>query len=427
MKIPNKPTHNMQRRSPGNNYYKPGIYHITMTVYDRSHQSLGVVMGNIDCPDGHADAPRVELSEIGRMVEYELTHSITAHYPVIEIQDFVIMPEHIHFLAVVKNSIISRNGRETHLGQVLAGFKKGCDRRYWEIIGSPAMPPSPAPRVSASSPAPRVSASSPAPRVSLFPAVSPQGYKVPSSASTGRPPLFSRGYVDVIPLRDGQLETQRAYIRANPRNRLLRMTHATTLKPQRLVTDTLVTPAALRGYLVRERALRYEDQPSWEALLTKLLITDNHVFCDGYGNRQLLDRPLLPVVCHRKDANALPRQKQRCLDEALRGVVLVSARISKGEQEIIDEAIHRGYPVILIADNGFPEIYHPSEQRLTLCATNRLLLLSPWKYQYRHNDEDISVAQCKTMNCFAQALCRQRDDWWKKNSLALTRTLKKRG
>ncbi|MBQ9650679.1 MAG: hypothetical protein IJV13_00470, partial [Prevotella sp.] len=216
MKIPNKPTHNMQRRSPGNNYYKPGIYHITMTVYDRSHQSLGVVMGNIDCPDGHADAPRVELSEIGRMVEYELTHSITAHYPVIEIQDFVIMPEHIHFLAVVKNSIISRNGRETHLGQVLAGFKKGCDRRYWEIIGNT--------------------------RVSLFPAVSPQGYKVPSSASTGRPPLFSRGYVDVIPLRDGQLETQRAYIRANPRNRLLRMTHATTLKPQRLITDTLVTP-----------------------------------------------------------------------------------------------------------------------------------------------------------------------------------------
>ena len=23
----------------------------------------------------------------------------------------------------------------THLGQIIAGFKKGCNHRYWEIIG----------------------------------------------------------------------------------------------------------------------------------------------------------------------------------------------------------------------------------------------------------------------------------------------------
>ena len=30
----------------------------------------------------------------------------------------------------------------------------------------------------------------------------------------------------------------------------------------------------------------------------------------------------------------------------------------------------------------------------------------------------ISVAECKTMNCIAQALCRKRDDWWKEENAA---------
>lgn len=369
MIIRKKPIHTMQRRSPGNDYNMPGIYHITITVFDRKRQSLGSIKGSLDHPDGHPDAPRVELSAIGKMVEHELLHSITEHYPVIEIQDYVIMPEHLHFLAVVKNSLISKNGRMTHLGQVIAGFKKGCNRRYWEMTGL--------------------------------------------AAASDRPPLFSYGYVDVIPLEEGQLETQRAYIRANPRNRLLRMSQADQLKPQRAMVDTLVTPSALRGYLIKERALTPEDQQTWDALQARLLIANNHVMCDGYGNRQMLEQPLRPVVCHRADIRDFTLQKQRSLDAAAQGCVLVSARISKSEQEIMDEAIRRGHPVVLVVDNGFPVIYHPSEQRLSLCSSNRLLLLSPWKYLYRPHGEEITVAQCKAMNCIVQAVCRQRDDWWK--------------
>ena len=70
-------------------------------------------------------------------------------------------------------------------------------------------------------------------------------------------------------------------------------------------------------------------------------------------------------------------------------------------------------PIIIIVDNGFPEIYHPSKEKINLCMENRLLLLSPWKYRYRLAEVGISVAECKTMNCVAQALCRKKDDWWK--------------
>ena len=114
--------HSMKRRSPGNNYKDPGFYHITINVYDRKKLSLGRIIGELQCPDGHPNAPRVELTAIGKMAEYELLHSITRHYPVIEIQDYVVMPEHMHFIVNVKNSLISKNGRQTHLGQAMAIF-----------------------------------------------------------------------------------------------------------------------------------------------------------------------------------------------------------------------------------------------------------------------------------------------------------------
>lgn len=414
------PTHSMKRRSPGNNYNSPGIYHITLTLHNRKLQSLGTVTGDLQYPDGHPAAPKTELSAVGRMVEHELLHSITSHYPAIEIRDYVIMPEHIHFIAVVKYSLVSKSGRMVHLGQVLAGFKSGCNRRYWSITGQATT------AAPSASPASSLSGSEVAAKPLLTPAPHPAqsvagGFAasapVPGAKklrfSSGRQPLFSDGYTDVIPLKEGQLETQRAYIRANPRNRLLRMNNPTNLRPQRNVVNTLVTPSALRGYLLRERAIQDTDQQTWATLTSRLHFDNNYIICDGYGDSQLLHRPLLPVVCHRKDLRHFSLQKQRCLDAAAKGSILVSARIARGEQDIMDEAIQRGFPVILVSDNGFPEIYHPSESRLNLCASSHLLLLTPWKYHYRRSDEEITVAECKTMNCIVQALCRTKDDWWK--------------
>ncbi len=397
-------THSMKRRSPGNNYKDPGFYHITINVYDRKKQSLGRIIGDLQCPDGHPNAPRMELTAIGEMVEYELLHSITSHYPVIEIQDYVVMPEHMHFMVNVKNSLISKNGRQTHLGQVIAGFKEGCNRRYWEITGQGEVAAKPQPTTNAPIPPVAGGFATSAP---LLDAKKPR-------YSTGRQPLFAPGYVDVIPLKPGQLEAQRAYIRANPRNRLLRTNNPKALRPQRKTIDTLVTPNALRGYLIRENALPIDNALMWKALTTRLLIVNNHIVCDSYGYLQLLEHQLLPVVCHRKDKPSFAQHKQTCLNAAANGAIQVSARIAKGEQEIIDEAIAQGHPIILITDNGFPEIYHPSEARLQQCTKNRLLLVTPWAYQYRPANEEITVAQCKAMNCIAQAICQTNDNWWKK-------------
>ena len=409
MSEPNE-THRMGRRCQKKDYRLPGAYHITINVAERQWHPLGRVAGNLDKPDDDANAPRVELTAIGKMVEEELTKSITTHYPMIEVQDYVVMPEHLHFILVVHNSIISRNGRETHLGQVIAGFKKGCNRRYWEMTGMTANGQQgvTANKQQGKSADARAESTSP-----LRHAVHPHGFKVPSSGTTNRPPLFAYGYVDVMPLQPGQLETQRHYIHNNPRSRLMRTSNRNLQSPQRGGIGTALKLPALKGYLQRECGTPLFDEDKWENIQNRLLINDGMVTCDSYGNRQLLQCRMLPVVCHRKDKHLFTQQKQRCLTAASEGAILVSARIAKGEQEIIDTAIQQGFPVINIEDNGLPERYHPSERRIDLCATNKLLIVTPWRYIYRHTHEPISVAECKTMNCIVQALCRTKDSWWK--------------
>ena len=403
----------MQRRMATHNYALPGTYHITIHVAEGMGQPLGHVSGSLQQPDGTPDGPHVTLTQTGEMVREELLTSISKHYPMINIDTFVIMPEHLHALLQVTAPIVSSTGRPTHLGQVIAGFKKGCNRRYWAMTGqdTPMGKPSgtiPASMAPSGSPAHRVPSGSPA-------GIAPAGKErhVPSNGTTGRRPLFAYGYCDVQPITPEQLATQRAYISANPRSRLLRTSQRDTLMPCRNGFTTALTPSALRGFLRRECLAKHATPDALSAIEDRLLLAEGKISLDTYGNRELLTRHMLPVVCHRKDQDHLKEQMARCLEEAARGAVLVSPRIAPGEQEIINEAVNHGFPVITIADNGFPDRYHPSAARIDLCATGRLLLVTPWQYQYRGKNEQVTIPFCKAMNCVAQALCRQKDDWWK--------------
>ena len=416
--------HNMQRRMATHNYALPGTYHITLHVADGMGLPLGQIQGSLEQPDESPNAPHVAMTPVGNMVREELLTSITMHYAMIRVDTFVIMPEHLHVLLQVTAPIVSSTGRPTHLGQVIAGFKKGCNRRYWAmtgqdaaagaaqavnslgeplntVSGSTSQVSGGASRVSGS--ASRVSGGSPA----------REDKRTPSSGTTGRRPLFAYGYCDVQPITPEQLDTQRAYIKANPRSRLLRSRQRATLTACRNGFTTALTPSALRGFLLRECLQKHATAEALDAIKCRLLLADGKIALDTYGNRQLLNSKLLPVVCHRKDKSLFAQQKARCMEEAGNGAIMVSARISAGEQEIMNEMVNHGFPVIIIADNGFPERYHPSAVRLDLCATDRLLLVTPWQYQYRGKNEQVTIPFCKAMNCVAQALCRQKDDWWK--------------
>jgi hypothetical protein len=397
----------MTRRMATHNYSRPGIYHITIHVAEGMGQPLGQIEDSPTYPDGSQNSPQMVLTPIGNMVREELLSSITDHYRMITVDTFVIMPEHLHALLIVKEPIVSRNGRPTQLGQVIAGFKKGCNRRYWAMTGQTAPTGEPLDTKPAAIPA----GGSPA----MVPGGSPARKRTSSNATTGRPPLFAYGYCDVQPITEEQLATQRAYIQNNPRSRWLRSHNRACLQPQRFAVNTALTPSALRGFLQRECHPKQATPDALAAIECRLLLADGKIVCDTYGNRTLLSRTLLPVVCHHKDKGRFHDQKARCLEEATYGAVLVSPRIASGEQEIMNEAVSNGFPVIIVTDNGFPERYHPSTERIDQCAKGQLLLVTPWQYQYRGKNEQVTIPFCKAMNCVAQALCLTKDDWWKKS------------
>ena len=421
--------HSMTRRSAVHDYSRPGIYHITIHVAEGLRQPLCTVVGT------DAASAAVALTPVGKAVERELLTAIATRYPMITVDTYVIMPDHLHFILIVRDPIISENGRSTHLGQAVAGFKTGCDRAYWAITGqqAPAAPqgtpaakppgtvgtvgtvegtPAAPQGTPAAKPPGTVGSTTPTPATAGAPSVGGGFAAAKPRYSTGRQPLFAPGYCDVQPIEPGQLELQRAYIRNNPRSRWLRTHDRARLQTQRGGIDTALAPAALRGYLQRECPPSLIGPDALDAIERRLLQADGHIACDSYGDRTLLQRPLLPVVCHRKDAARLSEQKARCLTAAAQGAVLVSPRIAKGEQAIIDEAMRHGFPVALIHDNGFPERFHPSAERIALCSDSRLLMVTPWQYEYRGKDDQVTVPFCKTMNCVAQALCRKKDSWW---------------
>ena len=412
-----KPTvHSMKRRSVAHDYSRCGYYHITISVAPTLQQPFGRMAGRLDSPDGTGDAPHVELSAIGRMVEEELRESIKRYYPMLEVQDYVIMPEHLHFLLVAHRDVVSQNGKSTHLGHVIAGFKLGCNKRYWSMTGRINLDAkglaTKGGNLATESPGTVKGTAGTVKGTAGTVKGTPGSVLGDSVAKSQLPPLFDAGYCDVMPIDEAQLATQRAYIRSNPRSRLLRMTYRSMLHPQRHTVDTAVTIHALRGYLERECPMQLTAE-GFASLEKRLKQVNGRITCDSYGSTELLKHRLLPVVCHRKDGAWFAKQKARCLKEAASGAVLVSARIAKGEQEIMDSTLRSGYPVVRVVDNGFPEIYHPSADLMDDCAASLLLLLTPWNYQFRAHDENVNVPFCKAMNCVVQAVCRMKDDWWK--------------
>ena len=271
----------MTWRASAHDYTRAGVYHITIRVAEELGQALGKVVGSLAVADGLPDAPHTALTPIGQMVEHELLHAIHAYYPMIVVDTYIIMPEHLHFILVVQDRIVSQHGKVQSLGQVISGFKLGCNRCYWKLLKRAKPAPTltshastltkPAPTLTdtehtLAKPAPTLTdtehtLAKPAPTLtshaSTLTSPTSAGNSLSVSVDTASggdnplPSLFDPGYCDVIPVDERQLATQRAYISGNPRSRLLRTGNRSRLMTRRGGIDTAVTLPALRGYLQR--------------------------------------------------------------------------------------------------------------------------------------------------------------------------------
>lgn len=174
----------MKRRRVGHDYQSRCIYMITLVVKER-RPLLGSLTGN-----GETTPAIVEPSPLGQAVIQSLIN-LPKFYPQIAIWTFQLMPDHLHFIAFVKERI------PVHLGKVINGFKVGCNRAYKELV------------------------------------------------KDDMPGLWEDGYNDLILDRDGQLQRMKAYIHDNPRRLAIKRNHADLFQVQRNIKVGEYTFAAL--------------------------------------------------------------------------------------------------------------------------------------------------------------------------------------
>ena len=118
MELPKrKPT-----RLKGYDYSTPGMYFITVCVKDRK-QLLGKIVG---C--GNFDAPKMLLSEYGQILE-KYINLMNEKYPHINIDKYVIMPNHIHIIVVITER---HAGRSLH--DVMRWFETMATNEYIRYV-----------------------------------------------------------------------------------------------------------------------------------------------------------------------------------------------------------------------------------------------------------------------------------------------------
>ncbi len=115
------PTHHTKkRRARFHNYHEPGTYMITLVIRER-RPLLGHLV--------HEPYPMVIYSELAQRIRHGEIHQISYHYPQVEVWALCIMPDHIHMIIHINNTL----PEECNLGTIISGFKVGCNHAYWQL------------------------------------------------------------------------------------------------------------------------------------------------------------------------------------------------------------------------------------------------------------------------------------------------------
>lgn len=368
----------MHRRSDSHDYRSRRFYLITMAVSPR-WPLLGTLASSEDtCTADDTVEAHIELSPLGEAV-LSAWQQITYVYPQVSIVQHVIMPDHIHGILYV------REDTTFHLGQVIKGFKTGCNKSLRLLVeeARKAQLQSQNNADGAISPVvaavPSVSAAVPGVVVSPFQrlllswaaTLSQQTRKEQTrkqQTKGGQPAtglhLWEKGYNDKILFNYSTLDKWKAYLSDNPRRLAIRRLHPDYFRVRFGIT------VAGRQYA-------------------------------AIGNRMLLRHPeIIQVQLSRHFTDdELAVRVEALLRQARHGAVLISPAISKGEQMVMRRAIDENLPLIFITPWGFNTFSKPGHQYYEACAAGRFLMLAPWEH---HNHRiPLTREMCLQLNAMA--------------------------
>ncbi len=157
--------HRRSIRLPGYDYTSPGAYFVTLCVRDR------------ECIFGRVAGGLMELNEWGRAAA-ESWLWLAEQYPYVELDEWVVMPNHMHGIIVIVNEL--RRGRSRTTPAQTAPKRKPLGR----LIGA-------------------------------FKTVSTKQINV--MRNTPGEPIWQRNYYEHIVRNERALDAIRSYIAANPR------------------------------------------------------------------------------------------------------------------------------------------------------------------------------------------------------------------
>ena len=307
---------------------------VTMVIEGRK-PLFGTIVGHASGRQGTNDAPHVKLSDLGQRVLESEVPKIHQIYPEVEVWRVAMMPDHIHLLLRVAQSM----AKGKHLGMVIRGFKTGCSRAWWQLQDEADLCGK------------ALSTAAAATNSVITPDGVPSAVVPEASPLVKRPVLFQSGYHDRIINKPGMLENIKRYMEENP----------------------------LRATIRKE--------------CPQLMERQLHLRIGGreyaaFGNLFLLKYPIKEqVFFHRKDPKTgLPTEltddfkktHDHFLCIAEEGTVLVTPGISKGEAIVVEDALEAHLPLILLQKESIGEYWKPPKSRFYACASGHLLILSPW-------------------------------------------------
>ena len=367
----------MKRRSDMNDYSDRNIYLITLNIEGRK-ALLGELKGTVQ-------EPVFIPSKLGSAV-HDCWQKIPLYHPQVKLIAFQLMPDHLHAIIQVTDKM------DRHLGQIISGFKAGCNKAYRELMAEAMPHPTSKPsehthcaptgeasRSSTQGEAPPHAPTGEASRSSTqgeAPPHAPTGEASRSSTQGEAPPrqspkqglLFELGYNDLINKSYEMLPRLILYLRDNPR-----------------------------------RLLMKREKPDLFRVHFNINVAGRS--CSAQGNRFLLDYPdKRQVQCSRHLSEC---KINDCIKTALaaarNGAVHVSPAISHGEKRVMRALLDAGMPIIFIAENGLTSFSKPSGEFFNACSRGQLLIVAPWQH---HNERVIITRnQCKDLNALAQSIC----------------------
>ena len=125
-------------RLQGYDYSQNGCYFVTICVKDKRHLLAHYKSKEKNVGAGLRARPQdaIVLTPLGKEVQKSIDY-INTHYKDIDVENAIVMPNHVHLLITIDNIEARYTGRhgDLPLQDVIRNFKSFTTKKYWEISG----------------------------------------------------------------------------------------------------------------------------------------------------------------------------------------------------------------------------------------------------------------------------------------------------